>query len=110
MLAMQFKPESLEQEKAEILPGEKSAGATLIDLGVALTHAESTAAVPGLCSRCLSHRDPQTSKAQYPNIFCSERCEREFVRAALASLTLDDCVRMHRRLAALLDRTQEPSA
>jgi hypothetical protein len=109
MSTIQFRPEYLGLNRAEIPAKDNSSGATLIELGVELTRAESSPQAPGLCSRCLSHRDPQTSKAQYPNIFCSERCEREFTRAALASLTLDDCVRMHARLEALLNQTQKPS-
>jgi hypothetical protein len=106
MPAIQFKPESLGSAKAQIPAQDNSSGATLVGLGVELTRAESRAQTPGLCSRCLGPRDPRTSKAQYPNIFCSERCEQGFIRAALVSLTLDDCVRIHRRLEALLNRTQ----
>jgi hypothetical protein len=109
MSAIQFRPEYLGSNKAEIPAKDNSNGATLIDLSVELTRAESSPQPPGLCSRCLSHQDPQTSNAQYPNIFCSERCEREFIRAALASLTLDDCVRMQARLEALLKQTQKRS-
>ena len=106
MSVIQFKPEPLGSNKTEVPTQEKSAGATLIGLGVALARAESSAPIPGLCSRCLSHRDPRSSTAQYPNIFCSERCEQEFIRLALASLTLEECVRMHTRMDALLTRVQ----
>jgi hypothetical protein len=109
MSAIQFSPKPLGSNKAKIPALDNSSGATLIELGVELTRAESRAHAPGLCARCRSHRDPQTSKAQYPNIFCSERCEREFIRTELASLTLDDCVRMQRRLEALLNRAQRRS-
>ena len=109
MSAVPFEPRPLESNEGEIQPRHKSAGAILIELGVALASAESRAPIPGLCSRCLSHRDPRNSRVKYPNIFCSERCEQEFVRTALASLTLDDCVRMHARLEALLTGAREPS-
>jgi hypothetical protein len=109
MSAIQFKTEPLGSNKAQVPAQEKSAGATLIELGVALARAESRAPIPGLCSRCLSYRDPRSSTAQYPNIFCSERCEQEFVRLALASLTLEKCARMHARLNALLTGAQKPS-
>ncbi len=85
----------------------KSAGATLIEIGIALAGAESSPAIPGLCSRCRSGRNAQSSTSHYPNVFCSEQCEQEFIRTALASLTLEDCIRMHGRLDNLLMRAQE---
>jgi hypothetical protein len=85
---------------------DKSAASTLIDLCVGLIRANSSD-VPGMCFRCLSERDPRSSAAKYPNAFCSEQCEHEFVRASLASMTLEDCVRMHARLNVLLDRAQK---
>jgi hypothetical protein len=109
MSAIQFQPEPFGSNNAEIPARQKSAGATLTELGVALARAESSAPIPGLCSRCLSHRDQRSSTAQYPNIFCSERCEQEFIRTALASLTLEDCVRMHTRLDTLLTRARNPA-
>jgi hypothetical protein len=110
MSAIQFKPEpSLDKGEPHTsgMDMGKSAGATLIELGVALADAEPTLATPGLCSRCRSGRNAQSSSAQYPNVFCSEQCEQEFIRAALASLTLEDCVRIHRRLENLLAHAQE---
>jgi hypothetical protein len=76
--------------------------ATLIELGIAFAQAESNPAVPGQCSHCLSYRNPKNSTAQFPNVFCSEECEKEFVRAALASLTVEDCIRIHGLVEALL--------
>ena len=83
-----------------------SAAAKLIELGIALAASESGAALPGQCSRCRSHRNPKYSTAQYPNVFCSELCEQEFVRAAVASLTIEDCIRIHGRLETLLMRAE----
>jgi hypothetical protein len=83
----------------------KSAGATVIELGITLG-----LATPGWCLRCRGSQDPQRSTSQYPNVFCSEHCEQEFIRTALASLTLEDCIRMHKRLGNLLMPAQEPAA
>ena len=84
---------------------ERSTGARLIELGKTLADAEFSI-TPGLCFRCRGSHDPQRSTAQYPNVFCSEHCEQEFIRTALAALTLQDCVRMHRRLETLLMHAQ----
>ena len=88
----------------------KSAGAIVIELGITLAGAESRIATPGWCLRCRVSQDPQRSTSQYPNVFCSEQCEHEFICTALASLTLDDCIRMHERLGNLLMPAQEPAA
>jgi hypothetical protein len=82
----------------------KSAGATVIELGITLGFA-----TPGWCLRCRGRQDPPSSSSQYPNVFCSEHCEQEFIRTALASLTLEDCIRMHERLGNLLMPAQEPA-
>jgi hypothetical protein len=81
---------------------ETSAAAKLIELGVALARAESSASIPGFCFHCLAPRNAHSSTAQFPNVFCSEQCEQQFVRVALASLTVEDCIRMHDRLETLL--------
>ena len=83
----------------------KSAGATVVELGITLG-----LATPGCCLRCRGSQDPQRSASQFPNVFCSEHCEQEFIRTALASLTLEDCIRMHERLGNLLVPAQEPAA
>jgi hypothetical protein len=88
----------------------KSAGATVIELGMTLGGAESSIATLGWCLRCRRSQDPQRSTPQYPNVFCSEHCQHEFIRTALASLTLEDCIRMHERLGNLLMPAQEPAA
>lgn len=85
----------------------KAIGATVIELGIALAGAESRPPIPGSCSRCRSYRNPLNSTAQCPNVFCSEQCEQEFVHAALASLTVEDCIRMHERLETLLMRVEK---
>ena len=80
----------------------KSAGAMVIELGITLAGAESRIATPGWCLRCRGRQDPPSSTSQYPNVFCSEHCEQEFIYTALDSLTLEDCNRMHERLENLL--------
>ena len=88
----------------------KSPAATVLELGISLAHAELSGGIPGLCSRCRSNRDPNRSTSHYPNVFCSERCEQDFIRIALASLTLEDCIRMQKRLESLFVNTAEPAA
>jgi len=83
----------------------KSAGATVIELGITFG-----LATPGWCLRCRGSQAPQRSTSQYPIVFCSEHCEQEFIRAALASLTLEDCNRMHERLENLLVPAQKTAA
>ncbi len=58
----------------------KSAASMLIEIGVLLAEAAFAAPTPGLCSQCRNYRDVRSSTAEYPNLFCSQRCEREFVR------------------------------
>lgn len=106
MSAIDMKSESVALDDVEIPARDKSAASTLIDLCVGLIRA-NTIDLPGMCTRCHKERDPRSSTATYPNVFCSERCERDFVRASLASITLEDCVRMHARLNVLLDRAQK---
>ncbi len=117
MPAITPKHDSLDSDKGEARrswPGKatakRSAGATLIELGMTLAGAEFSAGIPELCSRCRSARDAQSSTSRYPNVFCSEFCEREFICTALASLTLEDCIRMHERLEDLLVYAREPVA
>ncbi len=88
----------------------KSPATTVLELGISLAHAELNGGIPGLCSRCRSNRDPNRSTSHYPNVFCSERCEQDFIRIALASLTLEDCIRMQKRLESLFVNTAEPAA
>src|SRR5215467_15554897 len=38
-------------------------------------------------------------KSLMPNVFCSQVCEREFFRTALASVSLQDCLTVYGRLA-----------
>lgn len=83
-----------------------SAASALIELGIALAAAESSTPIPGQCSKCRGYRNPQYSTAQFRNIFCSKECEHEFVRAAVASLSIDDCIRIHQRLEALVTRAE----
>jgi len=111
MSSIQFKPvpgsEKGDTYRSRRILGS-STGATLIELGIALVSAELGSAIPGLCSRCQSGRNEQSSTAQYPNVFCSEQCEQTFIRTALASLTVEDCIRMHERLERLLTAGQAP--
>jgi hypothetical protein len=112
MSEVQYNPEHLPSPKVETYrnwlgrSSSRSAGTTLIELGIGITAAESTRATD-VCSHCRSYRGRRSSTAEYPDVFCSQQCEQAFVRAALSSLTLEDCVGMHRKLEALLGRTQE---
>ena len=54
----------------------KSAGATVIELGIMLGGAESSIATPGWCLRCRGSQDTQRSTSQYPKVFCSEHASR----------------------------------
>jgi hypothetical protein len=108
MPGTRFKEDLFGLDKGEIRrswPGRtmagKSAGATVIELAMTLAGAESSVATPGWCFRCRVSQDPPRSTSQFPNVFCSEHCEQEFIRGALASLTLEDCIRMHERLGNL---------
>ena len=85
----------------------RSPGATLVGVATSLTEAERSAATNPLCFRCRRSRNPQISSATNPNIFCSEYCEQEFVRTALADITVEDCIRIHRRLERLLQGNPE---
>jgi hypothetical protein len=91
-------------------PIHRSAAAMLVELGVIFAVAESGPPVRSSCSRCSCDVDPHTSTAQSPSVFCSERCEQEFVRDSLASLTFEDCIRMQDRLEMLLSGTRQPAA
>ena len=109
MWAIQFKQEPGSDKGKPHNSGRpvgKSAGATVIELGRALAAAESTLAIPALCSHCGSRRNPQSSTAEYAEVFCSEQCEQEFIRRALASLTWQDCIRIQGRLEDLLANHQ----
>ena len=83
-----------------------SAAAKVLELGVTLADAEAGAAIPGLCSQCWRPRKAHGSTSQFSNIFCSEECEQEFIRAALASITVEDCLRIQHKLESLLTRTE----
>jgi hypothetical protein len=87
---------------------ENSAAAKFVELGRTL--ATSNPGLPGLCSRCLGYRDVQTSTSSFPHLFCSETCEQVFVRIALRSVTLDDCLRIHRRMESLLGPAERATA
>lgn len=83
-------------------PPNESAASMLIEIGVLLAEAAFATPTPGLCSHCRNYRDARSSTAEYQNLFCSQRCEREFVRTVLASVTLEECIRTQERLEALL--------
>jgi len=83
-------------------PPNKSAASMLIEIGVLLAEAAFVAPTPGLCSHCRKYREARSSTAEYQNLFCSQRCEREFVCTTLASVTLEECLRIQERLEALL--------
>ncbi len=114
MPAAQFKEDHLSFQENRIrrstlgrIVSEKSSGATLVGIGVTLAAAARSAAMPGLCSGCQGYRDPVSSTARCPTVFCSLRCEQEFVRTTFASLPLEDCIRIQARLEALLAGVRE---
>ena len=86
----------------------KPAGATLIEVGTMLADAQFCDDLRGVCSRCRGWRDPRRSSAEFPNIFCSEACEQEFISSALASVTAEDCIRIQDRLERLLAAAGDP--
>ena len=108
MLAVRYKHGPLSSNKLEFCrswlddPRSKSAAARLIEFGVTLAEAASGTPVPGLCSRCRNYQNPRTSAAHWRNLFCSQRCELEFVRTAMASVSLADCIYIQERLETLL--------
>jgi hypothetical protein len=86
----------------------RSAAATLIELGSMLAAADASDPKSGVCIRCSAPSNSQRSNAQYANTFCSKECEQEFVRTAMASVTLQECLRIQHRLETLL--TDYPGA
>ena len=114
MSASQFKHQPLSSNNSESYsswpedPQSNSAAAVAIELGLALAESESAKPRPGLCYSCRNFRDPQASAAEYPNMFCSQLCEQEFVHHALASLTVEDCIRIQARLESLLAGARHP--
>jgi hypothetical protein len=117
MPGTRLKKDLLDLDKGEIrrswperTTAGKSAGAMVIELGITLAGAESRIATSGWCHRCWVSQDPQRSTSQYPNVFCSEHCEQEFIRAALISVTLEDCIRMHERLELLVPARKTAAA
>ena len=112
MSAIQFQQKPFTQDqlasresRVDTLP-KASVAEAVIELGTALAGMELIGVLPGRCSSCRMLRNPLRSTAQFPKIFCSQGCEQEFVRVALDSLTVDDCIRIHERLATLLLRAQ----
>jgi len=87
----------------------QSAAAMLVELGIIFAGAQSSPLRQRQCFSCRQYLNPHTSTAQYANVFCSGQCEQEFVRESLASITLEDCIRMQTRLEMLLSRVREPA-
>ena len=105
MFPIQFKEQpsdssSLDRHQRSV--SGNSAAAKLIELGRALACAESSASRRGSCFHCMGPRSSCSSTAQFPSVFCSEQCEREFIRAAIASVSVEDCIRIQHRLESLL--------
>jgi hypothetical protein len=108
MSVIQF---TLQTLRSNNFDGQKSFGMAAAvrgcGLGARLTDAESGAAMPGLCSRhCVGPRNPRSSRAEYPNVFCSAGYEQKFIRTALDSVSTEDCVRIHRLLECLLSSAE----
>jgi hypothetical protein len=115
MSAAQTKNEAVSSSRSDDLspwrdnPSRKSAIARLVELGITFAVASSIAPAVGVCSRCQGYRDARTSTAECTNVFCSKTCEHDFVHDALASLTVEDCVRMQQRLETLLAGVRKPA-
>ncbi len=62
------------------------------------------------CLKCEVKYEPSGSSALYSTQFCSEYCQRDFIRSGLRSLTLEQCIRLHKRLEALVGQIKPPSA
>jgi hypothetical protein len=84
----------------------KSAATTLLEVGRILVGADASAGTVASCRHCGRRRD-RYSDSRYPGIFCSEHCEQEFVSSALATFTVEDCIRVHERLERLLLRSED---
>jgi hypothetical protein len=109
MPATESKEDELTPRKEGILescPGgavsQKTTGFTLLELGLTLAGGKENS-IPGVCASCESSRDARRSTSNFPDVFCSTECEQEFIHTALASFTLEDCIRLQRRLENLLE-------
>jgi hypothetical protein len=115
MSATHLKYQPLNSNESDVPPSSlgrlqgRSAAAKLIELGITFAVAASRAPMPGVCCRCGGYRNPRTSTAQCPNVFCSQVCEQDFVRSALAAVTVEDCIRIRERLETLMIGVQEPA-
>jgi len=107
MSVIQSGKESVTSGKLDPSPRGKPGAATLIELGIALARAEVNAPETEPCRHCGGYRNASISTARFPKVFCSEECEQQFVRNALASLTVENSVRMSERLDNLLTDTLE---
>jgi hypothetical protein len=105
MFLIQFKEQPSQSSRVDFHQRSalgNSASAKLIELGRALACAESSASTRGSCFHCMEPRSSYRSTAQFPSVFCSEQCEREFVRGAIASECVEHCIRIQHRLESLL--------
>jgi hypothetical protein len=112
MPALKYKQDLLDADTDEVpmsflerAMAGKSAATTLMEVGRILVGADPGVGAMGLCGHCRRNRD-EHSTSQYPDVFCSDHCEQEFISSALASLTIEDCMRIHRRLERLLLRAE----
>ena len=109
MFPIQFKEQSGDSSSVDCHQRSalgNSAAAKLIELSRALARAESGASIRGACFHCTGPRSSYGSTAQFPSVFCSEKCERAFIRVAIAAISVDDCIRIQRRLESLLAGTE----
>src|SRR4051812_17190963 len=109
MFPIQFKEQPSDSSSVDCpqrSASANSAAGKLIELGRALASAESSASRRGACFHCMGPRSPHSSTAQLPSVFCSEQCEREFICGAIASISVEDCVRIQHRLESLLTGTE----
>jgi len=105
MFPIQFKKQpsdSSSVDRHQRSASGNSAAARLIELGRAFACAESSASTRGSCFHCMGPRSSYSSTARFPSVFCSEQCERQFIRDAIASVSVEDCIRIQNRLESLL--------
>lgn len=90
------------------MPKNNSKTATAVKLGIELSDISIDSNSSSNCKRCTGAYECINSDAICKNLFCSKGCELFYVREALSGMTLEDCIRIQKRLEALLaDATPE---
>jgi hypothetical protein len=79
---------------------KKSPAQVLTQLGLDI--ASKNTSPDGKCAYCRVAFDPANSNAKFPGAFCSLPCERRFIQEGLRALSVEDCIRLQKRLDTLL--------